>query len=250
VGRIDDRPPLRREADAPAAAAASAVPSIAVLPFESIGPEAVEPYVGLGIAEMVLNRLSDARSLAVVARSSSFALETRGLDAAQIGRRLGAQFLVQGGVQRAGDRLRVTVQLVDAGSGRQIDAMRFDKASSDLFALQDEIAANVARALDVKFAAGAPGTRDPEAHLAYLQGLEMLGRWRVAESDAALARFVRARELDPRFAAAYVGEARARRQAAFLRGENPPRRTPELLALVERALALDPSSVRRTCCAA
>jgi tetratricopeptide (TPR) repeat protein len=188
----------------------------------------------------VLNRLSHSRSLTVVARSSSFAIDTEGLDAAQIGRRLGARFLVQGGVQRAGDRVRVTVQLVDAASGRQIDAMRFDKTTADLFALQDEIAAKVAGSLDVKFAAGPPVTRDPEAQLAYLQGLELLGRWRVAESEAALARFVRARALDPQFAAAYVGEARARRQAAFLRGENPAPRTPELKALVARALALDP----------
>lgn len=225
---------------ATSAPSATTLATVAVLPFELLGPEPVEPYVGLGIAEMVLNRLSNSRSLAVVARNSSFALDTRGLDAAQIGERLGARFLVQGGVQRAGDRLRVTVQLVDASAGRQLDAMRFDKPTSDLFALQDEIAATVAGLLDVQVAAGGPGTRVPAAQVAYLQGLELLGRWRVAESDAAVAKFVQARELDPQFAAAYAGEARARRQAALLRGENPPPRTPELIALAERALALDP----------
>jgi TolB-like protein/DNA-binding winged helix-turn-helix (wHTH) protein/tetratricopeptide (TPR) repeat protein len=230
-------------ADLAARAAAPVRPSagtVAVLPFDSIGPDAVEPYVGRGIAEMVLNRLSGSRALDVVARTSSFALDARGMDAAQIGRRLGARYLVQGGVQRAGERLRVTVQIVDVESGRELGAMRFDQSMADLFAVQDEIAAQVAQTLDVQVSAARPGTRNPDAHVAYLQGLELLGRWRVAAAEAASAHFARARELDPSFAAAYVGQANAQEQLAVLRGEDQSRYWPELRRLADRALELDP----------
>jgi TolB-like protein/DNA-binding winged helix-turn-helix (wHTH) protein len=244
LARRDEGPGTARTAAvtvAPAdgATAVAAGPSVAVLPFERLGPEDVETYVALGIAETILGRLSSVRSLDVVARSSSFALETSGLDAPTIGRRLRARYLVQGSVQRSGDRLRVAVQTVDATTGRQLNAVRLERPYSALFELQDEVAGEIARALDVQARGRSPGTSSRAAYVAYLRGLERLGRWRVADADKAAALFAEARALDAQFAAAYVGEAQALRKLRLLRtGDFSV--TPEIERLAQRALELDP----------
>lgn len=214
--------------------------TVAVLPFQNLSPEPSDAYVGLGVAETVLNRLATARSLQVVARSSSFAFEEPNVDAREIGRKLGARYLVQGGVQRAGERLRVTASIVDAESGRQLHSVALDRAMADLFALQDDVAAQLAAALDATLAPSTKGPANPAAHLAYLQGLAALGRWRVEEVERSIELFRRAQSLDPTFALALVGEATARIRAAMLRGEDVAALERPVLPLVERALALDP----------
>jgi adenylate cyclase len=171
--------------------------TVAVLPFETLSADPADRFIGLGVAEMVLNRLAGSDALFVLARSSSFAFEGRNVDAREIGRQLGARYLVQGSVQRAGDALRITAQLVDARSGRQMQALSLDRDVAGLFAVQDEIATQMAAALDVAIAAPRAATARVEAQLAYLQGLAVAGRWRIAEFDAAIGHFRRAREIDP-----------------------------------------------------
>jgi TolB-like protein/DNA-binding winged helix-turn-helix (wHTH) protein len=215
--------------------------TVAVLPFQNLSPDPANEYIGLGVAEMVLNRLAGSPTLFVIARSSSFAFEDRNVDARAIGRDLGAKYLVEGSVQRDGEQLRVTAQVVDAQTGRQLKVLRFDRTMNDLFAMQDEIAAEVARALDVAVPAAGPGTQNLAAHLEYLQGLAALGRWQSGGASDALRHFVRAQQLDPAFAAAYVGEAEARRQATVLENDDIEGVKPELAKLADRALQLDPN---------
>ncbi len=214
--------------------------TVAVLPFQNFGADADDRYIGRGVAEMVLNRLAASPALFVVARSSSFAFEERNLDAREIGRQLGARFLIQGSVQRSDRALRVTAQLVDAQSGRQVQTLRLDRPMADLFAVQDEIAAGMASALDVAVADSAGPPRRLDAHLEYLQGLSASGRFRVAEFEAAIRHFARARELDPGFAAVYAAESRARLRLAAMRGLRFSAVAADITPLIARALALDP----------
>jgi adenylate cyclase len=199
-------------AAAPAAPAARSIDvvgeparTVAVLPFQNLSADTANDYIGLGVAEMVLNRLAGSPTLFVVARSSSFAFEDRNVDARAIGRDLGVRYLVQGGIQRAGEQLRVTAQVVDAQTGRQLKVLRFDRTMRDLFALQDEIAAEVARALDVSVAPPSRGTTSADAQIEYLRGLAALGRWRADAAQQALQHFANAQRADPAYAPSYVG---------------------------------------------
>ena len=219
--------------------------SVAVLPFENMSANASDDYIGLGLAEMVLNRLSDVPALLVIARSSSFAFRGRNVDAREVGRKLNARYLVEGSVQRVGQRLRVSAHLVDTTSGRQFNPLQFDRDIADIFKVQDEIAERVVADLEVSI--GGLDTHRPEqarnvkfdAYLAYLQGRALLERWREADSAPAIERFSHAIRIDPGFAAAYAQLARAQFQSSFLEGKYEPRELPEAKALVEKALALD-----------
>jgi len=121
--------------------------SVAVLPFESLSTEPNNEFLALGIAETVLHRLASLRDLTVIGRTSSFVFKNRNEDARQIGRALNARYLVEGSVQRAGERLRVQAQLIDAASGKQLWSLAFDRPLADIFALQDEIAGLIAQNL-------------------------------------------------------------------------------------------------------
>lgn len=229
--------------DRPASVTVSGEPArkVAVLPFRTLSADPGDAYVGLGVAETVLNRLASSSSLFVLARASSFAFDKPDVDARDVGRKLGVRYLVQGGVQRAGDRLRITAALVDVESGRLVKSLALDRPMAELFALQDQVAAEVASALDASLAPAPKAPANLDANLAYLRGLASLGRWRVGEATAAIEHFHRAQVLDPTFAPAFVGEAMARVRAATLRGEQDNSKEPGLRELVERALALDPN---------
>ena len=122
--------------------------SIAVLPFRDMSSgQPASDILALGIPEAVLHQLASLDRLDVIARTSSFAFQNREIDVREIGRRLNARYLLEGSVQRDGEQLRVTAQLVDAQSGEHIWSMRFDKTPQRIFELQDAIALEVTRAL-------------------------------------------------------------------------------------------------------
>ena len=119
-------------------------PSIAVLPFTNMSGDAEQQYFSDGITEDIITELSRFRSLFVIARNSSFQFRNRVIDMKRIGRELGVQYLVEGSIRRSGERLRVTAQLVEADTGNQIWAERYDRDAHDIFAVQDELAHAVA----------------------------------------------------------------------------------------------------------
>jgi len=215
--------------------------TVAVLPFRVLGGDPDDEYIGLGIAELVLNRLADSNALDVIARNSAFAATDHGQDIKYLGRVLGARYIVQGTVQRRDEMLRVSVQLVDAHTARQVKGFTKDRALDDLFAIQDEIALLVSEAFDLVLPGAPPGTLRMDAQLEYLQGLAALGRYRVVEAERALQHFRRASGIDPGFAAAYAHEALAIMQRAELLGLGHGSVTAEAVPLLEHALALDPS---------
>ena len=230
------------------AQAAASLQAVAVLAFENLSADADDAFLSRGVPEMILNRLSQMRGLAVIARDSSFAMPAKGMNSQQIGRRLNAAYLVNGSVQREARRLRLTVQLVDAGAGTLLWSAKFDRALDDIFSAEDEIADQVATALSARMGGFAIGesvskhTANTEAYLDYLRGRALLGRFSVAESDAAIPFFERAIALDPGFAASYASLYDARMQAANQRHENLEPVRQRYRPLIEKALALDPGS--------
>ena len=223
--------------------------TVAVLPFENLSGDPANEYLALGIAEMVLNRLANVSELVVIARSSSFTFRDSNVDAREIGRKLDALYLVEGGVQREAERLRVTTRLIDAQNGAQLEALHFDRKLADIFTIQDEIADRMAGALEANVIVGsttARGARSEnlDAYLAYLQGRARLAKYTVSDFEAAAKNFERAIALDPQFAAAYAALAQAQSLAAWRRRgdqHQEPEVTAKAAALIEKALALDPS---------
>ncbi len=121
--------------------------SIAVLPFDNLSGQPAESYFSDGITEDIITGLARFRSLFVVARNSSFAFRDKGIGLAEIGRQLGVSYLLEGSIRRAGDRVRITAQLIDAASGTHVWADRYDRSLEDIFAVQEEVARTIVSTL-------------------------------------------------------------------------------------------------------
>ncbi len=220
--------------------------TVAVLPFDNISADAADAYLAQGFPEMILNRLSRIEGLSVIARNSSFALPTKNIDSSEIGRRLNSGYLIGGSVQREADRLRVAVHLVDTAAGTLVWSAHFDRGLHDIFSIEDEVADQIAGALSVRLGerepkpAAGPRSANLEAYLAFLRGRTLLGRFTVADSEAAAPYFERAIALDPTFAPAYASLYDARMQAADQRRENLRLARQRYRPLIDRSLELDP----------
>jgi TolB-like protein/DNA-binding winged helix-turn-helix (wHTH) protein/Tfp pilus assembly protein PilF len=221
--------------------------AVAVLPFQNLSAEPGSEYIALGIAESVLNRLGSIHELIVIARSSSFSLGNSHPDAQETGRKLGVEYLVEGSVQRAGSKLRVNAQLVDAVHNQELWSLSFDRNLDDVFAVQDEIALRVAQKLKVSLNSASLeySKYGTEAYLAFLQGRALLESRKIPDTEAAIAQFSRALQLAPAFAAAMTDLAYAKMSLASVRNNfNKTSGTlmPEMQSLVNRAIELDPAA--------
>jgi non-specific serine/threonine protein kinase len=194
-----------------APSAGAAQPSVAVLPFVNMSGDPENEYFSDGMAEEIINSLCKIKGLRVAARTSSFAFKGKSADIREIGRTLDAETVLEGSVRRAGNRIRITVQLVKAADGYQLWSERFDREMEDVFAVQDEIAENVTRALEVvltereKQSIQKIPTRDIKAYDAYLRGRAYLNRFGMHDFGYALAVFQQATQIDPDFTLAWVG---------------------------------------------
>jgi len=194
----------------PAAAAKS---SIAVLPFEDMSPAKDQEFLCDGIAEEVLRALSRIPDLYVASRTSAFQFKRQAADIREIGARLNVSAVLEGSVRRAGDRVRVTAQLINVADGYRLWGERYERDMQDIFAIEDEIADRIAQALEVTLArrTSAPGSEpfepDAEAYQLYLQGRQFVHQHRRKAFEIALQTFSRAIEVSPRYARAYAGIA-------------------------------------------
>ena len=191
--------------------ALSAKPSIAVLPFANLSQDPQQEYFSDGITNDIITDLSKFRSLMVLAANTVFTFKGKAVRAEKIGRELGVRYVVEGSVQKAGDRVRINVQLIDAGEGHHLWAERYDRSLEDLFAVQNEIIQKVVTALAIKIDAAERArashkdTRNMVAYDYVLRGNDALWRnTRIANREAQ-ALFEKAIELDPQYAGAYVG---------------------------------------------
>ncbi|MEM8942924.1 MAG: tetratricopeptide repeat protein [Pseudomonadota bacterium] len=215
-------------------------PAVAVLPFLNLSADLGDAYMADGTAETLTHVLSRIDGLKVVARSSAFVFR-EAEDVRVIGEALQVDVVLEGSVQVSGDIMRVTTQLVATEDGRHLWSAAYDRPVTDLFAIQDEIAADVARALQVNVLGaqswGKDSPRDFEAYREYLLGIERLQERTVDSILAAQDHFSRARELDPDYALAHVGYADAiSLQNYYL---NRPIDEVKALALPALATALD-----------
>ncbi len=185
-------------------------PSIAVLPFQNLSGDPEQAYFADGVVEEIITALSRVRWLFVIARNSSFTYQGRDVDLRQVGRELGVGYVVEGSLRKAGDRVRITGQLIEVSTGAHLWAERFEGILEDIFELQDEIAAGVAGAIapQVELAEIERAKRKPTASLTaydcYLRGLSHIHRGTRDAIEEALSLFQRSIELDPEFAAAHA----------------------------------------------
>jgi adenylate cyclase len=181
-------------------------PSLAVLPFTNMSRHFEQDFFADGVAEDILTELSKLRWLFVIARSSSFTYRDRAIDCKTVGRELGVRYILEGSVRRAGSRVRVTSQLIDAATGAHLWAERFDHEEADIFDVQDEITAAVATAIEpaiVEAERKRAARRRPEdlrAWEAYLRGMWHMSHRDVENLALAQEYFQRAMRLDPTFA--------------------------------------------------
>lgn len=177
--------------------------SIAVLPFVNLSSDAEQEYFADGLTEELLNKLAQVDDLQVAARTSSFFFKGRNEELRAVGEALGVAHILEGSVRKAGNELRITAQLINAATGYHLWSQTFDRDLSDIFAVQDEIATAVTKALSISLGAGEfdlPGmTRNPEAYDAYLRAAVELSSNGVEAYTTAVEQLQRAVALDPQF---------------------------------------------------
>ena len=194
-------------------ATATAAKSIAVLPFVNMSADRENEYFSDGIAEEIINALTKVQALRVASRTSAFAFKGRSEDIGDIGRKLKVSTVLEGSVRKAGDRLRVTAQLVNVADGYHLWSERYDRQLEDVFAIQDEIAGNIVRALRVvlsdaeKRAIEKAPTDNVQAYDYYLRGRQFFHQFRRTGIQFARRMFERAIEIDPNYALAFAGVA-------------------------------------------
>ena len=220
-------------------------PSVAVLPFSNMSADPEQEFFADGIAEDIITALSRYPSLFVIARNSCFTYKGRAVDVKQVGRELGVRYVLEGGLRKSGNRIRVTAQLVEAETGNHVWAERYDRDLADIFALQDEITETVTIAI-------APAIADAEQHralrkppgsldawAAYQRGLWHLSKYTVDDIQLAEKFFRQAIDLDPTFSGGYGSLAGALGQAADLLTRGLPETLNLAEALARQAVALD-----------
>jgi adenylate cyclase len=243
---------FRIAASAPSPVTAAALPlplpdkpSVAVLPFTNMSADPEQEFFADGIAEDVITALSRYPSLFVIARNSSFTYKGRSVDVKQIGRELGVRYVLEGSLRKAGNRIRVSAQLVEAETGNHVWAERYDRELADIFAVQDEIAqaATIAIAPAIAEAEQQRAMRKPPGNLdswaAYQRGLWHSSKATAEDNPLAQRFFQQAIDLDPTFSAAYVGLAIAQAQAGDFQTLSRAEIMSSTAALARRAVALD-----------
>ena len=231
----------------PVAPPEPSVPRLAVLPFEVLSPEADDAFLASGLAEDLMVDFARVRGLRVVSRAEIAALRDRGAPARTLGRELGADFLLQGSVRRAGPRARISAQLVRASDGYMVWAERFDRTIEDLFEVQAEVSRHIVEALRVTLSPDeramldrAP-TRNAEAYALYLKARERLAEGDRAGNEHAEVMLRQALALDPQFALA-MGALAVCYGVRTFRWMMPDEAT-KALDWADRALALEPGLI-------
>jgi serine/threonine-protein kinase len=223
--------------------------SMAVLPFVNLSPDPENEYFSDGMTDELTNTLARISDLRVTSRTSAFAFKGKEQDVKDIGRQLGVTKLLEGSVRRSGNRLRVSVQLVNAADGYQVWSETYDRDLTDVFAVQDEISRTIAAALSLRLGGRADtamadvGTTSFDAYNLYLKGRYHANTRTTEGLKRAIGYFEQAIDVDPRYAAAHAELGAAWALRGFEEySDLPPREAmPKAKQAVERALRLDPS---------
>jgi TolB-like protein len=225
------------------------VSSVAVLPFVNMSPDPDNEYFSDGVSEEILNVLADVKDLRVAARTSSFAFRGSSLGISEIADQLGVDYVLEGSVRKSGDQVRITAQLIQAGDGFHVWSESYDRTLTNIFAIQDEIAASIADVLEVQLSdRGRAYTRvndlEPEVYEQFLKARFLLRRRNEADENEAIRLLQEIVTAEPRFPGglALLAEGLTQRlnMARFRGRTTGPDDRAEIQGLVSRALDLEP----------
>jgi len=220
--------------------------TIAILPFKNLSVEREQDYFCEGVAEEITNALTKIRGLHVAARTSAFAFKNSSENLQEIGRKLHVETLLEGSVRRSGNKLRVSVQMTDVATGYHLWSERYDRDTDDVFAIQDEISESVAKALEIilgeneRHPVSKAQTSNARAFDYYLRGRRFFHQSLRKSLQFARDMFIKASEVDPEYALAYVGIADCHAMLIHLYGESRDVNLAEAERASRRALDLDP----------
>jgi len=226
------------------------MPSIAVLPFTNMSGDADQEYFSDGISEDIITDLSKISGLMVISRNSTFTYKGKAIDAKQVGRDLGVRYVLEGSVRKAGNRVRITGQLIDAVTGGHLWAERYDRDLTDIFEIQDDVTRRIVDALKVTLSPAEnarladSGTHNIDAYDYFLRGREfLLGQNKNRDKfEQSLKLFTRALELDPNYSQAYAGLSWAHIFDYFNRwSDNPDNSLQVAKHNAEQAVQKDPN---------
>jgi adenylate cyclase len=251
--RYLSRPPLSPQPSvlspeaAPAALPLPDKPSLIVLPFVNMSKDPEQEYFSDGLTEVLTGDLSKISSLFVIARNSAFTYKGKAVKVQDVGREMGVRYVLEGSVQKADQRVRITTQLIDATTGYHLWSEQYDRPLHDLFALQDEIVQKIVTTLKLQLTLQEQGwvvrkhTDNLEAYDAFLRGVEYFSRY-TKETDAqARQLYEKAIALDPQYADAYAWLSYTYWREWVSRWSTDPQTLERALTLVHQALALDDS---------
>ena len=220
--------------------------SIAVLPFTNISGDPKEDYLSDGITEQIITALSKTPKMLVIARNSVFTYKGKPVMVQQVSEELGVRYVLEGSVQKSGDKLRITAQLIDAKTGNHLWSERYDRDLKDIFGLQDDITKNAITALQVKLTQGeiahllGKDTKNLEAYLKTMKGLFHHRRFNKDDNEIAQRLYGEAIALDPNYANAYVVLAWTYYHEAFNGWTKTPAKSYEkAIKLATKAMSLD-----------
>jgi adenylate cyclase len=221
-------------------------PSIAVLPFNNLSGDPAQEYFSDGITEEIITALSKVPKFFVIARNSTFTYKGKPVKVQQVSQELGVRYVLEGSVQKAGNKVRITAQLIDALTGNHLWAERYDRNLNDLFAVQDEITKKIITAMQVKLTEGeqaqaaARSTNNLEAYLKYLQAREFLNRGNPESNALARQLAEESIALDPMYARAYYVLALCALQDYWqITGKSPKDSIERSIELLQKAITLD-----------
>jgi adenylate cyclase len=223
-------------------------PSIAVLPFVNLSGDPQQEYFSDGLTEDLITALSKVPNLFVIARNSTATYKGKPVKAQQVAEDLGVRYVLEGSIQKAGDRMRITAQLIDALKGHHIWSERYDREMKEFFALQDKISLETLKALDVKLTRGeggrihAKGTDNLEAYIKFLQARELVLQFNRESMAQARQLAEEVIGLDPTYPIAYHTLAVINAQEAWLGMSKAPRESMmKAIELEQKAISLDDS---------
>ncbi|MCF8131296.1 MAG: tetratricopeptide repeat protein, partial [Deltaproteobacteria bacterium] len=223
-----------------------AKPSIAVLPFTNLSGDPSEDYLSDGITEQIITALAKTPKMRVIARNSSYIFKNKPTKVQEIGRELGVRYVLEGSVQKSGDRIRITAQLIDAAKGHHLWAESYERDMKDLFSLQDDVTKQVITVLQVKLTDGEAariygrGTDNLEAYLKVMKGVRHVYRFNKNDNEISKRLYHEAILLDPDYAMAYTLLGWTYRHEAMLGWTSTPEQSyQKALGLAQKALSVD-----------
>ncbi len=221
-------------------------PSIAVLPFVNLSGDPAQEFFADGMTEEIITALSKGPNLFVIARNSTFTYKGKAVKVKQVSEELGVRYVLEGSIQRSGDRIRINAQLIDALTGHHLWAERYDRDVKDIFAIQDEITMKIITALQVKLTSGemihvlAKGAKNIDAFTKYLQAVDLWTRLTKEANAQAKKLLEEAIALDPEYPGPYIGLAKTYAMDVFLgTTQSPDQSLARAFELAQKAISLD-----------